>query len=158
MSTHRTAFLEVVGRGRREAVLFRSIGEGLAQDGLLWQSSGDAYDVSRFTASGNANLGIPSRPDFKAQWVDLWGAHHVESALGPQPRSTEPTVPIKGGPLRPESLNLDAIRIDPKLQPDLGVDPQYLPREAARTGITGQGSGRPTGVSVRLLGSTRSPG
>ncbi|HEY2157924.1 MAG TPA: serine/threonine-protein kinase, partial [Isosphaeraceae bacterium] len=87
VSSSRSAFFEVAGRGRRGSVLLRSLGDGLEHGALTWQADGDGYDLGFFTASGPADH-APSRqrPDVKGQWVDFWCARHVRNVVGPNPR------------------------------------------------------------------------
>ena len=132
VSSTRSAFFEVAERGRRGAVLLRSLGEGLAHGAIAWQANGDGYDLARFTAAGTDDP-APSRqrPDVKALWVDFWGARHIQNVVGPNSRKPDGSV-LTRDRLRPNGLSVDDLRLDPKAHPDLGVDHSLLP--AARPG------------------------
>ena len=127
-----SAFFEVAERGRRGSVLLRSIGDGLAHGALAWQANGDGYDLAHFTAAGAEDPAIGrQRPDVKALWIDFWGPKHVLNVTGPNPRKPDANV-LTRDRLRPEGLNVDDLRLDPKAHPDLGVDLGLLPTGSAR--------------------------
>ncbi len=133
VSSSRTAFFEVAERGRRGAVLLRSLGDGLAHGALAWQANGDGYDLGHFTASGP---GDPppgrQRPDVKALWVDFWGPRHILNVVGPNPRKGDGASVLTRDRLRPDGLAVEDLRLDPKAHPDLGVDLRLLPPGASR--------------------------
>jgi len=134
VESSRSAFFGVAPRGSRGAVLLRSSEEGLAHGALFWQSSRDGYDLAHFTAADEQKPapGLP-RPDVKSQWIDFWGARHIERATGPSPRSTEPSLTLASrGRLRPGGLTAEAVRLDPRAHPDLGIDLRVLPSDGTR--------------------------
>ncbi len=135
VSSHKSAFFEVAGRGRRGSVLLRSLGGGLEHGALAWQADGDGYDLGFFTVSGPEDP-APNRqrPDVKGQWIDFWGARHVRNVVGPNPRKDRDGASIlTKDRLRPGALTPDDLKLDAKAHPDLGVDLRLLPTSWSRT-------------------------
>jgi eukaryotic-like serine/threonine-protein kinase len=101
--------------------------DAMARGALFWQSSFDAYDVSRFLASTGPPPSVIPATDLKKQWLDLWGAHHTRGDQGPNARRSSDTVihfkeKLKTGRIFPGNLE-----VDQNLQKDMGVNFKNLP-------------------------------
>ncbi len=127
VSSQASVFLDTYDRGGSPSpsVLLRSDPAGLSQGVLIWESSGDVFDVAHFTAGGDAPPPSVSRPDVQRQWVDLWGPTHVKDASGPRP----------GGPGPAARLLRSRLKLGNVEPGDLALDPDYPPgRKALQVG------------------------
>jgi serine/threonine-protein kinase len=120
VNTRRCVFFGMYARPARESVLLRVEPESMAHGALLWQASGDAFEVPVFTATAQGPVPDGVRPDVSRQWVDLWGASHVRGATGPR-------LPFGSPSVRPVT-RLRAGHVEPA---DLHVDPTYPPEAPA---------------------------
>ncbi|MEO6809213.1 MAG: protein kinase [Isosphaeraceae bacterium] len=119
VSSYRCAFLDAFDRGAgrlRETVVLRADAEALAQGALLWQPSNDVYDVSHFTAAGDATPVVPPLgTDVERQWVAFWGLSHVATPVtGPGRGSSGPSVRLLNRKLRPNAVKPADLALDPK--------------------------------------------
>ena len=84
--TNRCVFIDAFRKSPAppRAVLLRSAAEGLSRGVLAWQSSGDVYDLTHFTAGGAASPPPSARFDIAHGWYRIWGANHIVDARGPK--------------------------------------------------------------------------
>ena len=103
------------GQSQSRGVLLRTQVEGLAKGVLAWESSRDIYDLTLFTAGGDAKPLSVSRSDVRRSWVDLWGPRHVESPSGFTSGGTAPASRFLVDRLK-------SLELEPG---DLALDPSY---------------------------------
>ena len=101
------------GQSQSRGVLLRSQVEGLARGLLAWESSRDVYDLTLFTAGGDAKPLSVSRSDIRRAWVDLWGPRHVESPSGFTVSGSAPAARFLVDRLKPLSLEPGDLALDP---------------------------------------------
>jgi serine/threonine-protein kinase len=116
VDSKRSAFVTMSADARtREAALLRVDAEAFAGGGLFWQSEGDAFDVDRGVAVGEAPTEPPGPREARARWEQFWGSNRL---VRPAAVPRGPSFRFRERP-RPG-------RIEP---PDLILDPQRPPLE-----------------------------
>ncbi|HEV3121725.1 MAG TPA: serine/threonine-protein kinase, partial [Isosphaeraceae bacterium] len=132
VSSQACAFLAAFAGKGKESVLLRADSESLAQGALFWQSSGDALEMTNFTASTSGSKVPNARPDVRQQWIDVWGANHIANVTGPSASNPRPSVRLAGSVLRMGQIKTGDLALDPAYHPgrsflDLGADLRRLP-------------------------------
>jgi len=134
VTTHRCAFFGAYTKPSRDPVLLRVDPESFAHGALLWQATGDAFEVPVFTAPVGANPPENRRPDVARQWTDLWGPNHFHSVSGPRPPHYSPSVrPVTR--LKPGRVEVGDLFIDPTY-PSESPPPRDLGADLTRLGIS----------------------
>ena len=132
VTSRNSAYLAQYQGGQRESVLLRTEGIALAQGSLFWEGYSDAYEVSNFTAGGEAPPPPNLRPNVHRQWVGLWGARHVQKVSGPGPGrvgntpSTHFVEKLRPGNVAPENLVLDPTVSRERRTQNIGASPAQL--------------------------------
>ena len=139
VSSRNSAFLDAFEHpaGVSTCVLLRSDPLGLSRGALAWDSSGDVFDVTHFTAGGDGPPAASARPDVQQQWVDLWGPSHVRGVRGPRLGAPGPILRPRPGRLRPGAvapadLALTVVGVPASRPPDVGADPSAWGLSPAR--------------------------
>ncbi len=122
-----TDAFERAGQSQARGVLLRTQVEGLAKGVLAWESSRDVYDLTLFTAGGDAKPLSVSRSDVRRAWVDLWGPRHVETPSGFTPGGAVPAARFLVDRLKPLELEPGDLALDPsyprgRKSMDVGAD------------------------------------
>lgn len=115
------------GQSQSRGVLLRTQVDGLAKGVLAWESSRDVYDLTLFTAGGDAKPLSVSRSDVRRAWVDLWGPRHIETPSGFTPGGTIPAARFLVDRLKPLELEPGDLALDPsyprgRKSMDVGAD------------------------------------
>ena len=114
-------------QAQSRGVLLRTQVEGLARGLVAWQSSHDVYDLTLFTAGGDAKPLPVSRADVRRSWVDLWGPRHVEAPSGVTTSGGSPSARFLVDRLKPADFEPGDLALDPSFPPgrkalDVGAD------------------------------------
>ena len=136
VTTHRCAFFGGYDRPAREGVLLRVDPESFAHGALFWQAAGDAFEVPVFTAVMDAPASIEKRrPDVTHQWIDLWGADHLQGVHGPRPPYHAPSARPVVSRLKPGRVKPGDLFVDPTYPSD-GSPPRDLGADLSRLGFS----------------------
>jgi eukaryotic-like serine/threonine-protein kinase len=117
VSSQSCAYLAAFASKGKESVLLRADPESLAQGALFWEATGDALDVTHFTASASALPAPNVRPDVRQQWIQVWGSNHISNVTGPT--ASNPRASVR--------LVVDGLRLGQIKPADLALSPTYHP-------------------------------
>jgi serine/threonine-protein kinase len=91
----------------RDAALLRVDADSYAGGSLFWQADGDAYDVDRMVAAGEAPP-APTRPGELNPWFPFWAGHHAtRTVIGPHATSPRLRRRPRPGRIEPTDLILE---------------------------------------------------
>jgi hypothetical protein len=105
-------------------VLLTADPQTLTRRGVLWQGQGDVLGVSRFVATTDTEARPSSFPDIKREWVDFWGANHVQNVRPAKGLFALARGKIAPGKLKPEDFVLTPEVTGKPLE--VGADPAHL--------------------------------
>ncbi|HEX8199957.1 MAG TPA: hypothetical protein VF590_05685, partial [Isosphaeraceae bacterium] len=127
VSSRSCAFVDAFARPLQQSPLLLADLDTMSRGVLFWQADHDAYEVSRFIASEEGYVPRSRGPDVVRNWVEFWGGNHVVGVTGPIPTSREPVLRLRADRLRPASMTVADLALDPDVHPgrralDVGAD------------------------------------
>jgi hypothetical protein len=134
VNTRRCAFLTLSDARARDAALLRVDADAFAGGGLFWQADGDAFELDRVVACGEAPASSSRRDEISYQWSALlWPSNHVKGTVGPRAAAAPVPRRLRPGRIEPGDLDLGAMFPSRRGTPGVGAD-QAGPRNRPRSG------------------------
>jgi serine/threonine-protein kinase len=112
INSRRCAFVTLSDPRARDAALLRVDTDAYAGNGLFWQADGDAYELDRVVAAGEAAPAAARRGEIPIdrQWDHFWAANHAtRTVTGPRSPAVRFRRRPRPGRIEPSDLVLEPV-------------------------------------------------